>query len=387
MIPAETLEDLRGLGFSWEKISRLFGVSQWTIYRRVQSYGLQNTTQFSLLSDAELDPLVIDHLNRQGLTTGRTYIAGYLKLLGLRVQRRRVRESLTRVDPVNTALRWGIVVSRRQYSVPWPNSLRHLDGHHSLVRWGLVIHGCIDGFSRRILFLKCSNNNLSQTVLELFFKAIEKDGFWPSRIHVDYGVENVLVCDAMVEARGEGRESFIAGPSIRNQRIERLWREVFRCVCHLIYYVFYAMEDTGLLNVDNPIDVTALHLTFMPKINLALHEFMEAFNHHHLRTANHCSPYQMWINGMLNEFNPLARGQLDDHPQDLEYYGIDPDGPTPFENIDNNVVLPSVALPVEHQLVNSNILERIDPLRSSTQMGIDIYTSVYQTVKDSIEGI
>ena len=140
---------------------------------------------------------------------------------------------------MNNALRWEIVVFRRQYSVPWPNSLWHLDGHHSLIRWGLVIHGCIDGFSRGILFLKCSNNNLSQTVLELFLKANEKDGFWPSRIRVDYGVENVLVCDAMVEARGEGRGNFIAGPSTRNQRIERLWREVFRCVCHLFYYAWF----------------------------------------------------------------------------------------------------------------------------------------------------
>ena len=231
------------------------------------------------------------------------------------------------------------------------------------------------------MFLRCSDNNLSQTVLELFLKAIEKDGFWPSRIRVDYGVENVLVCDAMVEARGEGRGSFIAGPSTRNQRIERLSREVFRCVCHIFYYVFYAMEDTGLLRIDNPVDVTALHLTFVPRINEALSEFMEAFNHHQLRTEHHWSPYQMWINGMLNELNPLARGQLDDAPQDLEYYGIDLDGPSPF------VVVPTVELPVNHQSVTSIVLERIDPLMPSTQMGIDIYTSIHQIVKDSVEGI
>ena len=254
-----------------------------------------------------------------GFTTGRTYLAGYLNSVGLRIQRRRIRECLARVDPANTALRWGIVVSRRQYSVPWPNSLWHLDGHHSLIRWGLVIHGCIDGFSRRIMFLRCSNNNLSQTVLELFLRAIENDALWPSRIRVDYGVENVQVCDAMVEVRGEGRGSFIAGPSTRNQRIERLWRDVFRCVCHLFYYVFYALEDTGLLNIENPMDLFALHLTFIPRINLALHEYMEAFNHHKVRTANHWSPYQMWVNGMLNEENRLAHGQLDEHPSGIQW--------------------------------------------------------------------
>lgn len=72
--------------------------------------------------------------------------------------------------------------------------------------------------------------------------------------------------------------------------------------------VFYTMEDIGLLNVNNPIDLIALNLTFMPWINQALHEFMEAFNHHQLRTASHCSPYQMWVNGILNDANPLAYG-------------------------------------------------------------------------------
>jgi hypothetical protein len=204
------------------------------------AYGLQNMQQFSLLSGAEIDDIVAEYLGRHGFTTGRTYLAGYLRSLGLRGQRRRVRESLTRVDPQNTALRWGIVIARRKYTVPWPNSLWHLDGHRSLIRWGLVVHGCIDGFSRRIMFLKCSNNNFSQTVLELFMNAIEKNGLWPSRIRVDHGVENVLVCDAMVSARDEGRGSFIAGPSTRNQRIERLWRDVFRCVCS--FFIIYFMQ-------------------------------------------------------------------------------------------------------------------------------------------------
>ena len=90
-VSAETLEDLLGLGFSMGKISRMFGVSRWTIYRRIQSYGLQNTVQFSLLSDAELDELVLEYMGRHGFTTGRTYLAGYLQSVGLRVQRRRFR--------------------------------------------------------------------------------------------------------------------------------------------------------------------------------------------------------------------------------------------------------------------------------------------------------
>ena len=200
-IPAEVLEDLRGLKFSWAKIAMMLGVSRWTVLRRVREYGLQDMTGFSTISDDELDRIIQQYVANHGTTTGQVYINGYLKSQGLLIQRRRIRESMARVDPQNTVLRWGITVSRRVYSVPWPNSLWHLDGHHSLIRWKLVVHGCIDGFSRRILYLMCSSNNLAETVLQLFLDAISKDGErWPSRIRVDKGVENVLVCDAMVQA-------------------------------------------------------------------------------------------------------------------------------------------------------------------------------------------
>lgn len=39
-------------------------------------------------------------------------------------------------------------------------------------RWRLVIHGGIDGFSRMIVFLKCSTNNLVSTVLDCFVQAV-----------------------------------------------------------------------------------------------------------------------------------------------------------------------------------------------------------------------
>ena len=93
----------------------------------------------------------------------------------------------------------------------------------------------------------------------------------------------------------------------------------------------------------------------------------------------------MWVNGMLNEDNPLVRGQLEEDPNDLEFYGVDPDGPSPFEDSNNNVVVPPVTLPVEHHSVQTKVLERIDPLMPSMQMGIDIYTNIHQIVKESVE--
>ena len=62
---------------------------------------------------------------------------------------------------------------RRPYSVPGPNSLWHIDGHHKLIRWRIVTHGGIDGYSRLIVYLKASSNNKSQTVLANFLRATD----------------------------------------------------------------------------------------------------------------------------------------------------------------------------------------------------------------------
>ena len=379
-IPVEMLENLLVLGFSTQKIAAMLGVSRWTIYRRMREFDLQQLVKFSPISNKDLDDIVRDYIDRHGSTVGQTYISGYLRSLGLRVQRHRIRECMTRVDPVNTSLRWGIVVCRRKYFVPWPNSLWHLDGHHSLIRWGFVVHGCIDGFSRRIIFLKVATNNLAATVLHYFIEAIESDGgLWPSRVRVDRGVENVLVCDAMNEARGENRGSFIAGPSTRNQRIERLWRDVFRGVLHLYYYIFYGMEDSGLLNLNNPIHMFALQLVFLPRISYNLHEYWKAFNNHSIRTEKNWTPNQMWMNGMMDENNPLANGILDDDPDSLEWYGDDPNGPSPFDDTDNNVVVNPVLIE-NGSNITTRVLERIDPLKSSSQMGVDIFTEALSLI-------
>ncbi|KAJ3891717.1 hypothetical protein C8J55DRAFT_392187, partial [Lentinula edodes] len=46
-----------------------------------------------------------------------------------------------------------------------------LDSLLGLIRWGIVIHGFIDGYSRLITGLRANNNNRGQTVLSLFLSA------------------------------------------------------------------------------------------------------------------------------------------------------------------------------------------------------------------------
>ena len=117
---------------------------------------------------------------------------GNLKAKNVNVTWGRARCSLWRVDPAAILSRTtqATLIIRRKCYVPGSLALWHVDGNHNLIRWGFVIHGAIDGSSRKIVYLKCSTNNMASTVLDLFINATNQFGL-PSRVRTDQGVENV----------------------------------------------------------------------------------------------------------------------------------------------------------------------------------------------------
>ena len=115
-----------------------------------------------------------------------------------------------------------------------------------------MIHGGIDGHSRTVVYLECSDNNRASTVFSSFRNAVVQYAL-PSRVRSDCGGENVQVADYILThpARGTGRGSFITGQSVHNSRIERLWRDVFQSCTILYYNLFYHLEAINELDADN----------------------------------------------------------------------------------------------------------------------------------------
>ncbi|XP_045182555.2 uncharacterized protein LOC123541208 [Mercenaria mercenaria] len=234
VISRDQLEYLRDNGFTTTQMADMLHVSQSSVKRRLRLYGLNIRQRYSTITDEQLDERVTQ-ITRDNNALGQRMVQGMLRAEGTHVQRHRIAESLIRVNDVAVAMRWCTSIRRRVYQVSGPNALWHIDGNHKLIRWGFVIHGGIDGYSRVVTFLKVALNNRSETMQQAFFSGTDAYGV-PSRLRSDHGLENVGVGAFMIAHRGANRGSFISGRSVHNQRIERLWRDLFQS-CTTVYIV------------------------------------------------------------------------------------------------------------------------------------------------------
>ena len=297
LVSIEDILELRALNYNWTKIAIMLDISRATLYRRLEEAGISADDR-TPLSNTELDG-IITSIKQDHPNDGEVLIKGHLISRGIRVSRQALRDSIHRVDHERVDARRGSVIHRRVYSVPHPNSVWHIDGHHKLIRWRFVIHGAIDGFSRTIIYLKCCDNNRALTVLESFTCAVSQFGL-PDRVRSDYGGENTEVWKYMIAAHDLDYRSVITGSSVHNERVERLWRDVHRCIVSPFVEKFQALESNGVLDPLNEVDLYVLHLIFLPLLNKCISEFTESWNHHSLSSEANMTPFQLFFEGLIH---------------------------------------------------------------------------------------
>eukprot|EP00112_Aurelia_sp_Birch-Aquarium-sp1_P013569 Seg2881.9 transcript_id=Seg2881.9/GoldUCD/mRNA.D3Y31 product="hypothetical protein" protein_id=Seg2881.9/GoldUCD/D3Y31 len=375
-VDQQQIEGLRSIGMNWTDIALLLGISVRTLHNKRQFFVDFQDTAFTNMSDDELDE-EIHQVMMLSPNCGEIMMQGALRAKNLKVQRWRVRDSMTRLDPIGKLARRLFTVKRRVYSVEAPNALWHIDSHHKLIRWRIVTHGCIDGFSRMVIYLYSCTNNGAATVLHLFENAVN-NFYWPRRVRSDQGMENLGVARLMLNKFGTERKPVLTGRSVHNQRIERLWKDVHEYVTSNFRELFLWMEDSELLDPLNEIHLFALEFIFVPRINRALDLFLAQWNSHSLRTARSKSPIQLWTEGVYK--HPLDGTLLESEIYiDPETYGVDVEAGGMEIRTRNNINVPQIDVQLDER--QTETLGEIDPLEEDGYYGIRIYERVVQVLQ------
>lgn len=248
----------------------------------------------------------------------------------------------------------------------------------------MVIHGAIDGYSRSIIYMRIHTNNLAATMVDDFVKGINDFGI-PSRVRADHGGEFSHVQKMMEEINNnEDHNSFIKGKSVHNQRIERLWRDVFTKVANKYYNIFNIMENNNILDIENATHLAVLHYVFPGRIQCDLTAWRNAHNIHPVRTERNKSPLQLWHKAVqmsssgrrYTAISNLFDRNLADYAPVLQSYSNSNNLDEPL-NIEH--VLPRFPLPLTEQQVE-HLKNSLPYNKNSEHDGVDIYGSVLQYV-------
>ncbi|KAJ8041260.1 hypothetical protein HOLleu_12026 [Holothuria leucospilota] len=101
---------------------------------------------------------------------GSAQLHGYMRCIqnGFSVSREMVLEIIRALDPEGVELRRRRLVRRRYYS-KGPNYIWHMDSYDKLKPSGIAINGCIDGFSRKLVWLQANYTSSNPRIIADYF--------------------------------------------------------------------------------------------------------------------------------------------------------------------------------------------------------------------------
>ena len=187
------------------------------------------------------------------------------------------------IDTIGCELRRKYGIKRRQYINSGPNFAWHVDGYDKLKPWGFPIQGAIDGYTRKILWLKVTRTNNSTDMIGLFyFQAIRKLGGSPVELITDLGTENGLAASMQCFFRKNlDAHRYVASP--KNQRIEGWWSQFARQRSNWWRQFFQDLVSRNKSDSTNNFQAEALWLALSGLLQEELEYVNEHWNTHKIR--------------------------------------------------------------------------------------------------------
>ncbi|CAC5423598.1 unnamed protein product [Mytilus coruscus] len=200
---------------------------------------------------------------------------------GLEIDKESVRLIIKCLDPTGVKCRNARKLTRRAYMNNGPNYIWHMDGYDKLKPYEICIHGCIDGFSRNIMWLEADTTNKDPYVIAGYFiDTVREVGGCPRCIRADLGTENGIVRELQVALRdcdGHETNAFLYGTSKCNQRIESWWN-ILRKECAQFWMdMFQTIKDDGHFSGDF-LDVNLIRFYFMNLVHVCFQNILLSIN-------------------------------------------------------------------------------------------------------------
>ena len=197
---------------------------------------------------------------------------------GVNISKEHVRKALVDIDPEGVSMRKKKTIKRRTYETNGPFDVFHIDGNDKLKRFGFAIHGCIDGFSRKLIWLFVSTTNNDPLVVANFYlKAITNLGRAPNTLRMDLGTENVY-CEELQVFFTKNSNSFLYAASTRNLRIEAFFSLLKGF--NLSWWIEFSTDliKCRIFNPGSEFHREAVIFSFMPVIQAQLNDFVRIWN-------------------------------------------------------------------------------------------------------------
>lgn len=234
--------------------------------------------------------LVIQFIQKQLEGPPRMHGYRWMHLLcrqhGLNIDKEAVRQILNYLDPEGVDMRRRRCLVRRSYFARGPNYTWHVDGYDKLKPYGIAISGCIDGFSRNVIWIEARHtNNDPKVVAGFYVNALNELKGCPRVVRADQGTENTYIEQMQTFLRRTDDDTcFIYGKSTLNQRIEAFWSLIRRQCVQFWIEVFEKFKEDGYFTGDL-LDRELCRFVFMELIQENLNEVKLQWNHHYIRPS------------------------------------------------------------------------------------------------------
>ena len=278
-------------GFGYEEI-RLFlernhdvSVSLSTLKRRIKQLGLKRRNpEYNI---GEVRAAIMRIVNGPQGTQGYRSVWHALQMDGFRVQRKIVADVLREIDPDGVNERRAHRLKRRTYQNRGPNSAWHCDGYDKLKPFGFPIHGCIDGWSRKILWLHVTrSNNQPNNIAAYYLEAVNKFQGCPIEFITDLGTENGIAAGIHSYFMDDpDKHRYV--PSPRNQRIESWWSFLRRSNTSWWINFFKDLVSDGTVDLTCDAQKECLWFCFARILQENLNHVKEHWNSHYIRRSRH----------------------------------------------------------------------------------------------------